>query len=199
MSLVPLRKAVERTGLHPNTLRKYADEGRIYSIRNAANQRLFDVDNFIRESRPQTDYQICYCRVSSTKQRDDLDRQIAYMVSLFPQAEIIKDIGSGLNFKRKGLKTLLERLMRGDQFTLIVACRDRLVRFGFELIEWMVEHNGGKIVVLDNTVHCPETELTADLLSIIQVFSCRMHGLRKYGKKIKEDPDLPNSISKKSD
>ncbi|MCG5061450.1 MAG: IS607 family transposase [Limnoraphis sp. WC205] len=198
MSLVPLRKAVEKTGLHPNTLRKYADEGRIYSIRNAANQRLFDVDSFIRDIVPQTNYQICYCRVSSTKQRDDLDRQVAYMVSVFPQAEIIKDIGSGLNFKRKGLQTLLERLMRGDQFTLIVACRDRLARFGFELIEWMVKHNGGKIVVLDKLCHCPETELTADILSIIHVFSCRMHGLRKYGKKISEDPDIPNSISKKS-
>lgn len=199
MSLVPLRVAVKRTGLHPNTLRKYADEGRIYSIRNGANQRLFDVDSFIRESKPKTDYQICYCRVSSTKQRDDLDRQVAYMVSLFPKAEIIKDIGSGLNFKRKGLRTLLERLMRGDQFTLVVAYRDRLARFGFELIEWMVEQNGGKIVVLDNTVHSPESELTADLLRIIHVFSCRIHGLRKYGKKIKQDPDLSFFDSKKSD
>lgn len=191
MTLVPLRKAVEATGLHPNTLRKYADEGRIYSIRNAANQRLFDVDSYIRESKPKTGYQICYCRVSSAKQRDDLDRQVAYMLSLFPEAEILKDIGSGLNFKRKGLRAILERLMRGDQFTLVVACRDRLVRFGFELFEWLVESNGGKIVVLDNTVHCPESELTADLLSIIHVFSCRMHGLRKYGKKIKEDSDIP--------
>jgi putative resolvase len=199
MSLVPLRVAVKRTGLHPNTLRKYADKGRIYSIRNAANQRLFDVDSFIYESKPKTDYQICYCRVSSTKQRDDLDRQVAYMVSLFPKAEIIFDIGSGLNFKRKGLKTLLERLMRRDQFTLVVAYRDRLARFGFELIEWMVEQNGGKILVLDNTVHSPESELTADLLSIIHVFSCRMHGLRKYGQKIKQDPDLSKCDSKKSD
>lgn len=193
MTLVPLRKAVEATGLHPNTLRKYADEGRIHSIRNAANQRLFDVDSFIRESKPKSGYQICYCRVSSTKQRDDLDRQVAYMLSLFPEAEILKDIGSGLNFKRKGLRAILERLMRGDQFTLVVACRDRLARFGFELFEWLVESNGGKIVVLDNTVHCPESELTADLLSIIHVFSCRMHGLRKYGKKIKEDSDIPKA------
>jgi predicted site-specific integrase-resolvase len=121
------------------------------------------------------------------------------MVSLFPKAEIIFDIGSGLNFKRKGLKTLLERLMRRDQFTLVVAYRDRLARFGFELIEWMVEQNGGKILVLDNNVHSPESELTADLLSIIHVFSCRMHGLRKYGQKIKQDPDLSKCDSKKSD
>lgn len=80
--------------------------------------------------------------------------------------------------------------MRGDKFTLIVACRDRLCRFGFELFEFMVKQNGGSILVLSNPIHCPESELTTDLLSIIHVFSCRMHGLRKYGKKIKEDPAL---------
>ncbi|WP_337441953.1 helix-turn-helix domain-containing protein, partial [Fischerella thermalis] len=58
---------------------------------------------------------------------------MAYMQSLYPEAEIIKDIGSGINFKRKGLQTLLDRLMRGDKLTLVVACRDRLCRFGFEL------------------------------------------------------------------
>jgi predicted site-specific integrase-resolvase len=143
MTLVPLRKAVEATGLHPNTLRKYADNGTIHSIRNEAGQRLFDVDSYIQKSRPEHGYTVCYCRVSSTKQRDDLDRQVAYMQGLYPQAEVIQDIASGLNFKRKGLKTLLERLMRGDQFTLVVACRDRLVRFGFELIEHLVSLNGG--------------------------------------------------------
>jgi hypothetical protein len=93
----------------------------------------------------------------------------------------------GINFKRKGLQSLLDKLLRGDKFTLVVACRDRLARFGFELIQYMVEQNGGQIVVLDATVHCPNTELTQDLLSIIHVFSRRMHGLRKYSQKIKED------------
>jgi putative resolvase len=190
VGFIPLRKAVEATGLHPNTLRKYADEGKIRSIRNAAGQRLFDVDSFVNERKPQSDYFVCYCRVSSTQQRDALDRQVAYMQSLYPQAEIIKDIGSGLNFKRKGLQTLLVRFMRGDKFTLVVACRERLCRFGFELFEFMAEQNGGRVMVLSNPVHCPESELTTDLLSIIHVFSRRMHGLRKYGKKIKEDPDL---------
>jgi putative resolvase len=93
----------------------------------------------------------------------------------------------------------LDRLMRGSKLTLVVACRDRLTRFGFELIQYMVEQNGGSIVVLDQPVHCPESELTADLLAIIHVFSCRMHGLRKYGKKIKEDPSLPNPVSTDDD
>lgn len=189
MAYIPLRKAVEFLGLHPNTLRKYADEGKIKSIKNAAGQRLFDVESYQRESvRPST---VCYCRVSSTKQRDDLARQVEFMRTQYPGAEIIQDIGSGLNFKRKGLQTILVRLMRGDKLEIVVACRDRLCRFGFELFEFMVQQNGGTIVVHSNPVHCPETELTADLLAILHVFSCRMHGLRSYSKKIKEDPTIP--------
>ncbi|WP_424094875.1 IS607 family transposase [Moorena producens] len=134
---------------------------------------------------------MCYCRVSSTKQRDDLPRQVAYLHSLFPEAEIVKDIGSGLNYKRKGLKTILERVVRGDQLTIVVTCRDRLTRCGFELIEYLVGLNGGKILVLDQPESCPESEQTADILSIIHVFSCRVHGIRKYGKKIKEDATVP--------
>lgn len=186
---IPLRKAVERLGLHPHTLRKYADEGKIESIKNQAGQRLYDVESYI--SGTVRTSVICYCRVSSRKQKDDLQRQIEYMQSQYPEAEIIQDIGSGLNFKRKGLRSILDRLLQRDKLTIVVACRDRLCRFGFELIQYLVESNGGQIVVLDKSVHCPQSELTADILSIIHVFSCRMHGLRKYSKKIKEDKDLP--------
>ena len=196
MAYVPLRKAVEKLGLHPNTLRRYADEGKIEIIKNEAGQRLYNVESYIRGSARAS--LVCYCRVSSNKQRDDLQRQVQYMQSLYPEAEIIKDIGSGLNFKRKGLRSILDRLLQGYKLKIIVACRDRLCRFGFELIQYMVEQNGGEIVVLDQTVHCPQTELTTDLLSIIHVFSCRMHGLRKYGKKIKEDKDLSQPNSEKS-
>jgi predicted site-specific integrase-resolvase len=115
------------------------------------------------------------------------------MQQQYPDAEIIQDVGSGLNFKRKGLQALLVRFMRGEQLTIVVACRDRLCRFGFELFEFMAEQNGGKIVVLDRIVYCPETELTNDILAILHVFSCRMHSRRSYSKKIKEDPSLPKS------
>jgi predicted site-specific integrase-resolvase len=128
---------------------------------------------------------------ASAKQRDDLARQVHFMRERHPEAEIIEDIGSGLNFKRKGLQALLVRFMRGDKLTLVVACRDRLCRFGFELFEFMAERNGGRVVVLSEPAHCPESELTADLLAILHVFSCRMHGLRRYRKEIKEDPSIP--------
>jgi len=193
MTLVPLRKAVELTGLSKTTLRKYADDGTIKCEKTPGGTRLFDTESLLSLGRKQQKQSatICYCRVSSNQQKDDLARQVAYMHSLFPKAEIIFDIGSGLNYKRKGLKAILERLMCGDQLTIVVACRDRLTRFGFELFEYLVSLNGGKILVLDQPESSPEAELTADLLSIIHVFSCRVHGLRKYGSKIKKDPDVP--------
>ena len=191
MAYIPLRKAVEFLGLHPNTLRKYADEGQIKSIKNGAGQRLYDVESY--QSDRSVCSVICYCRVSSAKQKDDLERQVEFMRQRYPDSEIIQDIGSGLNFKRKGLQALLVRFMRGDQLTIVVACRDRLCRFGFELFEFMAKQNGGEILVLSSPVHCPESELTADLLAILHVFSCRMHGLRSYSKKIKEDPAIPKA------
>lgn len=186
---IPLRKAVELTGLHPNTLRKYADNGKVEHYKNEAGQRLYKVES-LPGQRPQAAGVVCYCRVSSAKQKDGLARQVAYMRTQFPDADIVTDIGSGLNYKRKGLKALLERLIKGDRITLIVAHRDRLCRFGFELIEFLVQQNGGEIVVLDQPDTSPESELVQDILSIIHVFSCRIHGLCKYYNSIKEDKNL---------
>lgn len=133
---------------------------------------------------------------SQTKnKKNDLARQVAFMREKFKNAEIVKDIGSGLNFKRKGLQTILQRLLQGHKFTLIVAHRDRLCRFGFELINYLFEQNGGEIMVLDNTEASPQRELTEDLLAILHVFSCRMHGLRRYENEIKEDKNLSDETT----
>ena len=127
------------------------------------------------------------------------------MRSKFPTAAIIKDYKSGINFKLKGLQTLLERVMRGDKLRIIVAHRDRHARcrsehfasgIGGEIIQFLVEQNGGAVVVLDQTVHSLEEELTADLLAISYLFSCRMYGLRRYSNQIKEDRDLTNDRAK---
>ena len=181
----------EQLGIHQNTLRRYADEGRIQTIRTPPGQGRYDVDAFLRESRDAT--LVCYCRVSSAKQRDDLARQVAFMGETYgetyPSAEIVSDTGVGLNFRRKGLVSLLERLHRGDKLRIVVAHRDR---FGFELIQWLAEQNGGGIVVLDNTDYSPEQELTQDILAILHTFSCRLHGLRRHRNAIKEDPGVPD-------
>jgi predicted site-specific integrase-resolvase len=114
------------------------------------------------------------------------------MQNKFPDAEIVQDVGSGLNFKRKGIETILERILLGHKLTIIISHRDRLCRFGFDVFKFLIEKNGGKILVLDKLESSPEQELTTDLLSILHIFSCRMHGLRRYTKQIKNDPNLSN-------
>lgn len=190
MAYLPLRKAVAELGLTANTLRKYADDGLIPVLRNAGGQRLFDVDTYLRRSAGAS--VVLYGRVSSTQQRDDLARQIERLRQAYPEAEVIQDIGSGLNFKRKGLRSLLERLLRGDKLRVVVSHRDRLARFGIDAFQFLIEYHGGELVVLDPTVEASrEAELTADLLAILQHFSCRMHGQRSHqGKK---GQDLPNA------
>ena len=195
--LVPSRVAASELGVHPNTLRNWANAGRIKVVKTKTGQRRYDLSTLVDDPNRSSEASkcICYCRVSSAKQRDDLERQIASMREKFPDYEIVSDIGSGLSFKRKGLLSILERAMRGDVKELVVAYKDRLCRFGFDLIEWFIQKNGGRILVLDNPSVSPYTELTRDLLSVLHVFSCRLHGLRKYSRRIKEDPDVPNPES----
>ena len=193
MRYVPSREASLILGVHPQTLRTWAREGRINYIRTEGNQRRYDVESYLGQSRPaQT---VCYCRVSSKKQSADLDRQVGFMRTRYPDAEIVTDIGSGLNFKRRGLLALLERLHQGDKLSVVVAYRDRLARFGTELIEVLLERNGGELVVLSQRDHSPEEELTTDLLTILTVFGARVNGLRRYRKEIAEDQTLPGRSS----
>ncbi|OQY53441.1 MAG: hypothetical protein B6247_15185 [Candidatus Parabeggiatoa sp. nov. 2] len=154
------------------------------SYKTKAGHRRYNVAAYLGQQKQSTT--ICYCRVSSPKQRDDLKRQVQFMREQYPGAEIVKDVGSGLNYKRRGLKSLLERAMRGEQLQIVVAHRDRLARFGFELIEWIVQKNGGKILVLKQTNLSPEQELTNEGRCILHVFSCRMHGLRNYKTQVRK-------------
>ena len=167
---IPSRKAAKYLGVCANTLRKWADDGKIRHIRSPAGQRLYDV--------------------SSHKQKDDLGRQKQYMQERFPEHIVLSDVGSGLNFKRKNFLFILEQAGIGNVKEVVVAHRDRLCRFGFELVEWFFSKNDVKLVVLNDSKSSPQQELVEDLLSIITVFSCRVHGLRKYSNQIKEDSVL---------
>lgn len=132
---------------------------------------------------------VCYCRVSTRTQAEDLTRQIDSMRERFPTFKIIKDFGSGLNFKRKGLCELLRGAIERDFTTVVVSHRDRLTRFGFELFEWLFDYYRIKLVVLDPNVGSKESELCKDLLSVIHVFSCRANGARRYRKKKEQAED----------
>lgn len=127
-----------------------------------------------------------YARVSTHGQKDDLSRQIEFLRSTYPDAEIVSEVGSGLNFRRRKFLAILERVLSGDLKRLVIAYPDRLVRFGFELVEWICDRQKCELVVLNDRKLSPHNELVQDMLSIIHCFSSRLDGLRKYEKLLKE-------------
>lgn len=135
---------------------------------------------------------IGYCRVSSHKQKDDLQRQVEnmkiYLMAQGKPFEIIQDIGSGINYKKKGLKELIKLITQNKVEKVVVLYKDRLLRFGFELIEYVASLYNCDIEIVDNTVKSEQQELVEDLVQIITVFSCKLQGERanKARKLVKE-------------
>jgi len=135
---------------------------------------------------------IGYCRVSSNKQKDDLARQIenvkTYMIAKGYSFDIISDIGSGINYNKKGLNQLVELITTSQVEKVVILYKDRLLRFGFELIENLCNQFDTTIEIIDNTEKTEEQELVEDLIQIVTVFSCRLQGKRanKAKKMIKE-------------
>lgn len=135
---------------------------------------------------------IGYCRVSSHKQKDELERQIenvkTYMYAKGYQFEIISDIGSGINYNKKGLNQLIDMITNSEVEKIVILYKDRLLRFGFEIIENLCNKYGATIEIIDNTEKTEEQELVEDLIQIVTVFSCRLQGKRanKAKKMIKE-------------
>ena len=125
---------------------------------------------------------IGYCRVSSRKQQDDLERQIEnmrnYLCAKGYKFEIITDIGSGINYNKVGLNILIDKVIKGEVDKVVVLHRDRLLRFGFELLENLCKKYGTTIEIVDNTLKTEEQELVEDLVQIITVFSCKLQGKR---------------------
>jgi len=175
-------------GCSDNTLRTWANTGKINVIRSKNNsKRFYDVSSFISNESNSLENisikkQICYCRVSSKHQKDDLERQILFMQEKYPNATIIKDIGSGINWKRKGLIALLQQVKNNQVGEIIIAHRDRLCRFAFELFEQIFGLYKVKLVVLDSGESEPnsQSELCEDILSIMQIYACRKMGKRRY-------------------
>lgn len=125
---------------------------------------------------------IGYCRVSSNKQKDDLERQIenvkAYMIAKGYSFDIISDIGSGINYNKKGLNQLIDKVTSSEVEKIVILYKDRLLRFGYELIETICEKYGTTIEIIDNTEKTQEQELVEDMIQIITVFACRLQGKR---------------------
>jgi putative resolvase len=190
---VTVGEASSITGIEAQTIRKMADKASFICYRTPSQQRrinLQSLQEFISNSISNKKISqvsrknILYARVSSKKQMGDLSGQVEYLKRARPEFfdyQLISDVASGINFKRKGLSTILDMCLHGTIGNIIVAHKDRLCRFGFELINELVQKSGGNIIVLnENNNKSNEQELSEDLLSIVQIFCCRQMGKRKY-------------------
>lgn len=178
-------------GKTTKTLQRWDREGILIAHRSVTNRRYYSHDQYLQVTRQKKISRkiVTYCRVSSAGQKKDLSSQKDAVESFCIAAgkapqEKLEDIGSGLNYRRKHFLRLMEMVERGEVLEIIVAHKDRLVRFGFEWFEKFCTDHGTSIVVMNVNSLSPEEEMTKDLLSIIHCFSSRLYGLRKYKKKI---------------
>jgi putative resolvase len=189
---IPIRKVCRLIGVRPQTIREWNKKDLIKTIKTPTGQTLYSRKH-IQEiiNSPQMDSEkenIIYARVSSKKQTDDLERQVELLRSKYSTHRVITDIGSGVNFKKKGIKTILELSIKGNIKELVVAHKDRLARFGYDLLEQFITLGGGTIVVLESCdgQKTTEQELAEDLLSIIHIYNL---GKRRYKKENESSED----------
>lgn len=188
----------ERLGVSVRTLQRWDNDGTLPAYRTPTNRRYYTEEqylNYIKANTTSTKQHIAYARVSNASQKDDLKNQITFLRN-YANAQgiilndVVTDIGSGLNYKRKKWNTLLDEVMSGNVDTIYITYKDRFVRFGYDWFEQLCSKFNTTIVVLNNPDLSPQQELVDDLISIIHVFSCRIYGLRKYKKKIEGDKDV---------
>ncbi len=182
-------------GRTTNTLQKWDREGKLKAHRSPiTNRRYYTHDQYLAYRGLVAQEQgltIVYTRVSGVAQKPELANQIKALES-YCRKEAIKvdewmqDIGSGLNYKRKQFNRLMELIELGQVKRVIIAHRDRLVRFGYEYFEAFCQRHHTEIVVINGEAMSPEQELVGDLIAIVTVFSARLHGLRSYRKVLKE-------------
>ncbi|MCR5705958.1 MAG: IS607 family transposase [Acholeplasmatales bacterium] len=182
------KKVTEILGVTAQTLRNWDKEGKLKpSYVKSNGYRYYSEDlilSYTQERKTKKNLNVIgYARVSSKKQFDDLERQVnnlkTYLDSKYTDYEIITDIGSGINYTKPGLKKLIERINRKEVDLIVVLYKDRLLRFGFELVEYFAELNNVKIEILDKIDKNQNQELVEDLVQIVTVFSSKIQGKRK--------------------
>ena len=175
-------------GVTAQTLRNWDKEGKLKPAYIKSNgYRYYSEDSILaytQERKTKKDLNVIgYARVSSKKQTDDLERQVnnlkIYLDNKYKSYDIITDIGSGINYTKKGLQLLIDKINKKEVDIIVVLYKDRLLRFGFELVEYFARINNVRIEVLDKINKTQDEELVEDLIQIITVFSCKIQGKRK--------------------
>lgn len=186
-------EAARYYGVCVATIREWSTKGKIEFIKTDGGHRRYILPT-IENAKQKKSY--IYARVSSKKQKKDLERQIEFIRSKYPDYEVVQDIGSGLNSKRQGFRTILEQLFERNIEEVIVSSADRFSRIGAgDFFKWLFQRFGAKLTVLDNKLYeSKEQELAQELLEIITVFTARYHGKRSYTN-YKKSKDLSESDS----
>ena len=189
---VSISQAAKELGVTAKTLRRWEEQGKIEVERTAGGHRRYDLAKLHgvtpRKPQPGGRITISYARVSSHDQKDDLVRQVALMESCCAAHgwgyEIGEDMGSGLNYRKRGLRQLIKRICSGEVGRLVLTHQDRLLRFGAELVFMLCEHFGTEVVIINASEETTfEEELVSDVLEIITVFSARLYGSRSHKNK----------------
>ena len=182
----------ELSGVSKSTLRRYDKENTFKPAftskgghRRYTETQLFDKhDCWPPTEKDINKINIGYVRVSSKKQVDDLERQYKlmenYLISKGESFQIIKSVGSGVNYNNQSLNELIDLVISGKVDKIFIMYKDRLVRFGFELLENLFKRYGVDIEIINHQNNTMEEELVTDLIQIITVFSAKLNGKRKY-------------------
>ncbi len=202
------RQVAEKLNCCIKTLDRYCKSGKLHPVKFGESKtcsRYFDYDEVVKlipnfkEQLPRKI--IAYTRVSTQSQKSDLGNQIKFIENWVVSKgicidEYLSDIGSGINYKRKNFLKIIDMITNNEVQEIIVSHRDRLTRFGFEMIEHLALQHDVKITIINIPSTSPEQEVVNDLMEIIHVFSSRLYGLRKY--KIKKEDLLSDEKSKDS-
>ncbi len=202
-SIYSISEFAKKVNVSPSTLRRWDKTGEFPAKKRKSGHRYYDESDvrcLLNKTPLSARKTIIYCRVSSYGQKDDLESQMKAMETYCLHAgisidELIKEIGGGMNFKRKKFLKLMDSVSKGEVSRLIIAHKDRLSRFGFDYFQHLCDVNGCRLEVINQESLSPEKEMVEDLLSIIHTFSCRLYGLRRYKKALKKALEANESHS----
>lgn len=184
---ISISEAAAALGVSVTTLRRWEADGRIVAERSAGGHRRYDLaklrPDLVRQRQEAQRRTIAYARVSSHDQKDDLERQKQVLELYCARQgwtfEVVADLGSGMNYRKKGLRRLLDDIISGRVGRLVITHKDRLLRFGAELVFAICEAKNVEVVILNQGEDATfEEDLAKDVLEIITVFSARLYGSR---------------------
>lgn len=206
------KKASEILGVHQRTLYLWERKKKIETMRAPGGKRYYNVEKYLgnqgltynetskniikcddkeQQDEKEKKSKICYARVSSIGQKDDLERQKKMLTEKYPNHQLIEDIGSGINLTKRGLLKIINLSINGKLEELVIVHKDRLARFGYELLEYLIKkYSNGEIIIMNQKKEIePEEEMVNDVLQIMNVFVAKMNGRRKY-KNIEKKKDV---------